>query len=154
MKSKLVLIVSTIRAAATFELLSSIVLKISVLIPTIQQWKLVYLLLVQSESIVTGESLVTDVTFIWLDAWMQLDMLLQIVISTKLQLVLSQLHWDAYLVKRDPQIWQTWGLGTVVGSVRRRTDWYWPFSGNAGKSGWVRGLPVRVRPTMAPGGGM
>ena len=54
----------------------------------------------------------------------------------------------------EPQIWQTCGFGTVVGRVRRRTDWYCPFSGNSGSSGWVNGFPVRVRPTMAPGGGI
>lgn len=112
-----------------------------------------YLLLVQSECVVTRESLVTDVALVWFDAWMQLDMLLKIVVS-KLLLIAATCHIVLYLVKREPQIWHTWGLGTVVGKVRRRTDWYWPFSGSAGKSGCVNGLPVRVRPTMAPGGGM
>ena len=57
-------------------------------------------------------------------------------------------------MKREPQIWQTWGLGIEVGSVRRRTGIYWPVGGRAGRSGWVSGLPVRVRPTTVPGVGM
>ena len=31
---------------------------------------------------------------------------------------------------------------------------YWPVEGRAGRSGCVRGFPVRVRPTTVPGVGM
>ena len=57
-------------------------------------------------------------------------------------------------VNLEPQIWQTWGFGIDVGSVRRRTGMYWPVEGRAGRSGWVSGFPVRVRPTTVPGVGM
>ena len=43
-----------------------------------------YLLFVETESVISGESLVTNIALVWLHTGVQLDVLFQIVISKKL----------------------------------------------------------------------